>query len=68
MLRKNEDGEWTMPRGISVHDMAKEIEDAVRDFTLTDDYVKVTEDDYARWTKRGRLRCQHCQNRTSTHT
>jgi len=48
MLRRNEDGEWIMPRGISVHDMAKEIEDAVRDFTFPDEYVKVTKDDYAR--------------------
>lgn len=28
-LRINEDGEWVMPRGLSVHDMANEIKDAV---------------------------------------
>lgn len=56
MLRKNEDGEWTMPRGISVHDMAREIEDAVRDFTFDDPYVKVTEHDYARKTAVSKVR------------
>ena len=36
MLKKNEDGEWAMPRGLSFHDMACEILDAVRDQDWTD--------------------------------
>ena len=28
MLRENEDGEWMMPRGLSIHDMAMEIAEA----------------------------------------
>ena len=56
-LRLNDDGEWTMPRGLSVHDMAYEIKDALldqppcqlpvarptrRDLTIARQYVKVT--------------------------
>lgn len=36
MLKINEDGEWVMPRGLSAHDMACEIKDAVRDLESGD--------------------------------
>lgn len=54
-LRRNEDGEWVMTRGISVPDMAHEIIEAIgwqdydlppttptRDLTIARQYVKVT--------------------------